>query len=112
MRGYPVRDFTRSEGLCHLDHAPSVVGGVPGFMSGPGLLPGPAAERRRKFTAEVQRRDLFCSREVEKPSKCGCALCRSALEITRGGERRGEGARGRSRAEVAASGGVLVSRRT
>lgn len=46
MPGVPCPGLSPGpEGLCHLpDHAPSVVGGVPGFMSGPGLLPGPAAE--------------------------------------------------------------------
>ncbi|EDL94210.1 rCG57618, isoform CRA_d [Rattus norvegicus] len=48
------------EGLCHLpDHAPTVMGGMPGRVPGPGLLPGPAAEAEEAHL-RVQRWDLVC----------------------------------------------------
>lgn len=59
--GGPCPGFSPGpEGLCHLpNHAPAIMGGVPGHVPRPRLLPGPAAEAEEAHL-RVQRRDLFC----------------------------------------------------
>ena len=74
-RGYPVRDFhqvQRGYAICRTTRPLSWVecrGSCPGQGCCQGLR-----LKRRKFTFECSDGTSFAE-EVEKPSKCGCALC-------------------------------------